>query len=161
MPAETYSRARARLLSELAALGWSTSPNLKVPWAEPPGNFNEYKLWFKSQAVYMNQHSLWIDIRGMSVKTFLAYVQHARRVYNKYASRRRRSRRFGSTRVPLSRRFGGGVWTDGGENVRELSDDALRSRWHRAWNVSNTHDLKVLEAEARRRGVTKMRRLGP
>lgn len=66
---ETYANARLRLLRELAADGWEIRPNLKVPWAVPPDQ--AFKIWFKAQAVYMNEHTLAIDIRGMSLATFI------------------------------------------------------------------------------------------
>jgi hypothetical protein len=68
-PTETYVAAKSRLLQQLKALGWTTSPFLKVPWAEPPSR--DFKIWFKAQAVYLNDHSLFIDIRGMDVNTFI------------------------------------------------------------------------------------------
>jgi hypothetical protein len=68
-PTETYAVAKTRLLRELAAKGWTTSPFLKVPWAAPPSK--DFKIWFKPQAVYRNDHSLFIDIRGMSVDDFI------------------------------------------------------------------------------------------
>jgi hypothetical protein len=88
MSTETFSAARARILRELGAQGWTTSPSLKVPWASPRSG--AFKLWFKPQAVYLNDHSLWIDIRGMPLDTFLAHVQHAVKV--RFGSRRRRTR---------------------------------------------------------------------
>lgn len=68
-PTETYVAAKARLLQQLKLLNWTTSPFLKVPWAEPPSK--DFKIWFKAQAVYLNDHSLFIDIRGMDVNTFI------------------------------------------------------------------------------------------
>ena len=67
---ETYAGARARLLSQLAMHGWTTAPQLKVPWAESPDK--TIKLWFKAQAVYLDSHSLFIDMRGMAVETLIA-----------------------------------------------------------------------------------------
>jgi hypothetical protein len=83
VPGETYSAARARLLGELAAMDWTTRPGLKVPWAEPPSG--GYRLWFRPQAVYLNDHSLWIDIRGLSAQALIAHAQ-------RFASRSRTRR---------------------------------------------------------------------
>lgn len=68
--AETYARARARLLTHLAANGWRTKPALKVPQACR----SDATLYFRPQAVYLNAHSMWIDIRGMSEAEFDATV---------------------------------------------------------------------------------------
>lgn len=63
---ETFPVARMRLHEELGKIGWKLSkPNLKVLWAEPPGG--EFRLWFKAQAVYLNDHSLFIEMRGLTV----------------------------------------------------------------------------------------------
>jgi len=75
MPAETFAAARTRLLGELAARGWTTRPGLKEPWAEPPNG--GLRLRFRPQAVYLDEHSLWIDIRGLSVEALLAHVKRA------------------------------------------------------------------------------------
>lgn len=69
MKRETYAQARTRLLSELTIAGWTVKASLKVPQAIPP--HGDFTLFFKSQAVYLNSHSLWIDIRGMSVNDFI------------------------------------------------------------------------------------------
>jgi hypothetical protein len=42
--------------------------------------------------------------------------------------------------------------TDGGEDVRKMTDAHLGVLRQRAWNLSNTHDLRVLEEELVRRG---------
>lgn len=63
---ETYKQARERLHRELGALGWKLShPMLKRPWALAPDG--QHKVEFHAQAVYLNGHSMWCDIRGMSV----------------------------------------------------------------------------------------------
>jgi len=68
---ETYAKARARLHRELGVHGWKlSSPTLKVLWAERDGE----RLWFRAQAVYLNEHSLWLDIRDMSAETLIGYV---------------------------------------------------------------------------------------
>lgn len=86
MPQETFVAARTRILSALTEHGWTVRSNLKTPWAEPHGG--GYRLWFKAQAVYLDQHSLWIDIRGMSTADFLAHVQRGLTVRSRYGSRR-------------------------------------------------------------------------
>lgn len=74
MPArETYAAARARILGDLATMGWTVRAGLKVPWAEPPDR--AYKLWFRPQAVYRNEHSMWLDIRGMDARTLVAAAE--------------------------------------------------------------------------------------
>lgn len=73
---ETYVTARARLLTELASLGWETRPSLKFPWAKKDST----RVNFKAQAVYLvsslsgEEHSLFLDIRGLAVGTFVATV---------------------------------------------------------------------------------------
>jgi hypothetical protein len=65
-PKETYQAARRRLLAHLVLTGWSVRPTLKVPNARKDGE----TLFFHPQAVYLNAHSLWIDIRDMSEANF-------------------------------------------------------------------------------------------
>jgi hypothetical protein len=67
---ETYKQAQQRLLSELLTHGWTTSPLLKTPWAKK----GELRLNFHPQAVYLDEHSLFLDIRGMTVDSFLKRV---------------------------------------------------------------------------------------
>jgi hypothetical protein len=69
-PSETYQAARRRLLAHLVLTGWSVRPTLKVPNARKDGE----TLFFHAQAVYLNAHSLWIDIRDMSEASFDAAV---------------------------------------------------------------------------------------
>lgn len=72
---ETYQQARQRLLTELAGMGFRTSRHdLKEPWAEPIGR--EFRLRFRPQAVYLNAHTLDVDMRGMSA---IELLNHARR----------------------------------------------------------------------------------
>lgn len=69
---ETYAAARVRLHREMGQNGWQTSlPTLKVLWAK---DSDGHTVRFKSQAVYLNEHSLFLDIRGMSVSSFIATV---------------------------------------------------------------------------------------
>ncbi len=74
MAKETFKAARERILRELREKGWTTKPDLRVPQAiRADGNV---QLFFRPQAVYRNglgstMHSLWIDIRGMSIEIFL------------------------------------------------------------------------------------------
>jgi hypothetical protein len=70
MSKETYAQARKRLLIGLETLGWEIRPNLKTPWAAKWPN----RLWFKAQAVYLDEHSLFLDIRGMSIEDFVKEV---------------------------------------------------------------------------------------
>lgn len=69
---ETFVAARARILRELAALGWETRPGLKFPWAKHP--HHSWRVNFKAQAVYLDDHSMFIDIRGMPLETFMRSV---------------------------------------------------------------------------------------
>ena len=72
MAHETYKLARARLHRQLSQLGWRASrPSLKVLWAE---RSPRERVWFKAQAVYLNDHSMFADIRGMSVSELVARV---------------------------------------------------------------------------------------
>jgi len=75
---ETYQAAKERLLNQLRALGWQTRPDLKFPWAKHPDH--DFRVNFKTQAVYLNDHSLWIDIRGMTIEEFMQHVAHAANV---------------------------------------------------------------------------------
>jgi hypothetical protein len=68
---ETFKAARIRLLAGLNLIGWKTSSfSLKVPWAEIPNT--DYRLWFRPQAIYLDLHSLHIDMRDMPVSTLIA-----------------------------------------------------------------------------------------
>ncbi len=70
---ETYAKARVRLHREMGEKGWTiSSPTLKVLWAK---NFDGETVRFKSQAVHLNQHSLYLDIRGMSVDAFITAIE--------------------------------------------------------------------------------------
>ena len=62
-------------------------------------------------------------------------------------------RRYGSSVRSYIPPGSSGIYTDGGESVREMSDMKLRSRHTQAWNLSNMHDLRVIENEAKRRGL--------
>lgn len=76
MPKETYGAARQRLLGEFTAMGFETSAHsLKVPWVQPRGR--EWRLWFKPQAIYLNEHSLYLDMRGMSAQSVLDYIRRS------------------------------------------------------------------------------------
>jgi len=76
MAKETYAAARQRLLGEFTAMGFETSDhNLKVPWVQPRGR--PWRIWFKPQAIYLNEHSLYLDMRGMSVQDVLSYIQRS------------------------------------------------------------------------------------
>ena len=84
----TYKQATASHIAALAALGWATSPALKVPHATSP--CGSVRLFFKAQAVYAasgraalgQARSLHVDSRtvdtedlvseGRALATFLA-----------------------------------------------------------------------------------------
>jgi hypothetical protein len=71
MKRETFKAARVRLLGELAERGWVVRADLKRPHATSPEG---RRLTFKAQAVLDHAgHSLWIDIRGVTVDTLLAF----------------------------------------------------------------------------------------
>ncbi len=70
-PKETYPKARQRLLAHLAVAGWAVKPLLKVPSARLDGEI----LYFHAQAVYLNAHTISIDIRDMSEAEFDRTVQ--------------------------------------------------------------------------------------
>lgn len=74
-PSETYQAAKQRLLNELIALGWEGRPDLKFPWVKHPAY--SFRVNFKAQAVYLNEHSLFLDIRGMSVENFAKSIASA------------------------------------------------------------------------------------
>jgi hypothetical protein len=69
----TYAVARTSLLNHLACLGWQTKPKLKVPQACRDGHI----LYFHKQAVYLDAHSLFFDIRQLSRDEFDAMVADA------------------------------------------------------------------------------------
>jgi hypothetical protein len=71
---EKYPDARARILQELPQHGWTVKPNLKVPWAKRR-NDRDNTVWFKAQAVYLNEHSLFLDIRGMPTTEFIKRIE--------------------------------------------------------------------------------------
>lgn len=78
MSNETYAAARTRLHSELGRLGWKLSkPTLKVLWAEKRMLSGTERLWFKPQAVYLNDHTLDLDIRGMSAEDLQMHAARA------------------------------------------------------------------------------------
>ena len=73
MAKETFAEARARLYEELRAKGWIVSkPDLKVPWAMPRSR--KFKLSFKPQAIYKDEHSTLLDMRGLNVDALIAYL---------------------------------------------------------------------------------------
>jgi hypothetical protein len=71
---EKYPDARARILQELPQHGWQVKPNLKVPWAKRR-NDRDNTVWFKAQAVYLNEDSLFLDIRGMPTADFIKRLE--------------------------------------------------------------------------------------
>lgn len=75
MVIETYAVARERLLRELKGKGWKTSkPDLKVSWAAPPSR--AYKRWFKPREVHRNDHSLFVEMRGLSAEDLISFAEH-------------------------------------------------------------------------------------
>lgn len=74
---ETYIEARLRLFRELSAAGVEVRPALKVPQAKFPSGETVY---FRPQAVYLEAHSLWIDIRGLSLESFMGAVLQAKQI---------------------------------------------------------------------------------
>ena len=74
---ETYPEARLRLFEGLSKAGVTVKPGLKIPQAKFPSGETVY---FRKQAVYLEAHSLWIDIRGMNLETFMAAVLQAKQI---------------------------------------------------------------------------------
>lgn len=92
MKRETYPEARLRLFRELSALGFEVKVKdnrnfkpLKVPQVKITGllqSFTQTHTWamgnrtlyFHAQAVYLDDLSTGLDIRGMSADTLLAIV---------------------------------------------------------------------------------------
>lgn len=75
-PFETYAKARQRLLAHLAVTGWHVKPLLKVPSAR----LDSDTLYFHRQAVYLNAHTLGIDIRDIEPAEFDLQVQETIRI---------------------------------------------------------------------------------
>jgi hypothetical protein len=71
MARETYHTAHKRILTELVLAGWSVKADLKVPQAKKDGE----TLYFHPQAVYLNSHSLFVDIRSMPTADLIATVE--------------------------------------------------------------------------------------
>lgn len=74
---ETYPEARLRLFESLTQAGHAVKPALKVPQCQLSSGET---LYFQKQAVYLEVHSLWIDIRGMSLESFIGAVLKARQI---------------------------------------------------------------------------------
>ncbi len=73
----TYKQAKQAIWNALEAEGWEMSrPTLKVPHAtDPNGNrHNPDRIWFKPQALYLNAHSLHIDVRAHTTEQVVAYI---------------------------------------------------------------------------------------
>ncbi len=72
----TYLEARKRILNYLTDQpGWTVKPNLKVPQAIAP---NGKVVRFKAQAVYLDAHSMWLDIRTVTPEDFAKEVMKGR-----------------------------------------------------------------------------------
>lgn len=72
---ETYANARARIHTALRQqYGWKSSDaGLKRLWADSPKG---YRVWFRTQAVYLNEHSMsHLDYGGMAIEDFIAYME--------------------------------------------------------------------------------------
>lgn len=88
MKRETYSQAQARLFAELRALGFEVKDRLKVPQVKIHGLYVGVEsgatrtLFFRTQALYLDDLSTFLDYRGMSADTLLGIVReiHASRV---------------------------------------------------------------------------------
>jgi hypothetical protein len=71
MKQETYAQARKRLHAELVSEGYiASSPTLKILWVDTPSG----RISFRTQAVYLDGHSMFYDIRGVDVRQFLIAV---------------------------------------------------------------------------------------
>jgi hypothetical protein len=68
----TFIVARNRILDAYSVMkGFHVKRDLKVPQViTPTGDV----LYFRTQAVYLNAHSTWIDIREVSVDQFMANI---------------------------------------------------------------------------------------
>ena len=71
-PNQTYPLARAAILGYLKGIGWTVKADLKVPQAITPSG---HVVRFKAQAVYLDAHSLWIDIREHDGASFVVAVE--------------------------------------------------------------------------------------
>jgi hypothetical protein len=73
---ETYIKAKARILAELHTFQWEVHTKdrngreLKFPYAVKNG----HRLDFKAQAVWLDGHSLFLDIRGVSCVAFANHI---------------------------------------------------------------------------------------
>ncbi len=67
---ETYTTARKRLLAGLHEKGWTTKPDLKVPKAIK----GDTLITFHAQAVYLGEHSMFLDIRNMQLDEFIKHI---------------------------------------------------------------------------------------
>jgi hypothetical protein len=74
MKNETYPQARKRLFRELKTYGAIVKDTLKVPQVKLNLGLDEVTLYFKPQAVYLEAHSLDIDIRSMKAEFLLGIV---------------------------------------------------------------------------------------
>ena len=74
----TYAEAKAIHLQNLAALGWTVKPNLKVPHAT--SRDGQVRLWFKPQAVWAsygvghelgNARSIFVDTKTANTQQII------------------------------------------------------------------------------------------
>jgi hypothetical protein len=94
--APRFQDVQRMLLDGLKKEGWAVQENLKIPHATTR-DFGGTRLWFKTQAVYMNDlgsdprdfkgtHSLSSDIREYkSVEDLIRDVESKRKVEEKYS----------------------------------------------------------------------------
>lgn len=88
MKRETYGQAQARLFAEFRALDFEVKDKLKVPQVVIHGLYvgveshTTRTLFFRTQAVYLDDLSMHLDYRGMSADMLLGIVKeiHDRRV---------------------------------------------------------------------------------
>lgn len=72
MHPETYAAARNRILHECKRLGFTTKTSLKVPQVKLEYGDARRTIYFRKQAVYLDELSMHIDIRGMSADMLLS-----------------------------------------------------------------------------------------
>ncbi len=73
----TYKQAKQAIWNALEAEGWEMSrPSLKVPHATYTNYIHagDDRIWFKPQALYLNAHSLHIDVRAHTTEQVVAYI---------------------------------------------------------------------------------------
>lgn len=70
----TYKAAREAILDAYTGMrGVTVKRTLKVPQVILP---SRDVLYFRTQAVYLNAHSTWLDIRGMTPAAFIEEIRN-------------------------------------------------------------------------------------